>query len=91
MNNEMIISNREQRIDLVLNQLALSARRPLRLLTDYYSKVLERRLSIRQTVCLLNAQLAFVMTVFPVDCEGWMRLGCGAWLLSALMKCRKQL
>jgi len=91
MNNEMILNNREQRIDLVLNQAALSARKPLQRLASYYGQVLERRLSIKQTLCLLNAQLAFVMTVFPVDCAVLLRLACGAWLVSALLKCRNEL
>lgn len=89
MNNEMIFTAREQRLDLVLNQVALAINRPLRRLTSYYSKTLERELNVRQTLLLINAQLAFVMTVFPVDCHFLLRVLCACWLVKALHDCRK--
>jgi len=91
MNNEIILNNREQKLDQVLTQVASSINRPLRSVTSYYSEVLNRKLNIRQTICLLNAQAAFLMTVFPVDCSFVLRLLCACWLVTALLKCKEEL
>lgn len=72
-----------------MQQLMAAGQKPLRALTYYYSRVLERRLSTKQTLSLLNAQLAFLMTVFPVDCSVVLRLACAGWLVAALMRCRE--
>ena len=46
-------------------------------------------LGIRQTLKLLNAQAAFFLTVFPVDCPLALRAACLAWLVAALGGCRR--
>ena len=58
------------------------------LLSTYYSRVLEQRVSRRQTWMLLNAQLAFFFTVFPVACPFLLRLVCLVWLVASLLQCR---
>lgn len=68
---------------------AKSVRKALMPIVRYYSRVLGEELSIRQTLLLINAQAAFFMTVFPVDCSLVMRGLCAAWLVSALVKCRR--
>lgn len=55
----------------------------------YYSGVLGVELGIRQTLKLLNAQAAFFLTVFPVDCPLALRAACLAWLVAALGGCRR--
>lgn len=65
--------------------------KPVAWLQKYYSDVLERELSVRQTWLLINAQLAFIFAVFPVDGPLLARLACGAWLISALLKCKAEL
>lgn len=90
MNNEMTLT-REQKLDIVLNRMAYAVNRPLRKTTAYYSHVLQRKLSTRQTLCLLNAQLAFFMTVFPTDCSILLRILCACWLVKALLKCKEVL
>ena len=88
MTNEMIYTARkEQNTIEVMKQMV---ERPLSGLTQYYSEVLERRMSIRQTLHLLNAQLALLMTVFPTMSMG-LRLVCLAWLVGAVLKCREAL
>ncbi len=57
-------------------------------LARYYSSVLGTEVSTRQTLLLANAQAAFFMTAFPADCHLLLRLGCLAWLVSAVIKCR---
>lgn len=90
MNNEMTLI-REQKLNVVLTRMAAAMNRPLRKTTAYYSNVLQRKLSTRQTLCLLNAQLAFFMTVFPTDCSFLLRALCGCWLVKALLKCKEVL
>lgn len=62
---------------------------PIEFLRRYYAKVMEREVSLRQTLLLLNAQLAFVMTVFPIEAPFAMRVVCCLWQLNALWKCRQ--
>jgi len=85
MTNEMIINVRKS--DTAIEVLKQMAERPLTELTRYYSDVLERPLSRRQTLHLLNAQLAFLMTVFPTM-SLVLRILCLAWLVGAVLKCR---
>lgn len=91
MNNEMMMNVSEQKFELVMMQLAKAVRRPLTRLSGYYSKVLERPVDNRQTLLLLNAQLAALMAIFPIDCALSLRVVCGAWLVSALLKCKAAL
>ena len=86
MTNEMMITARKPGLSTeVMKQMA---ERPLSGLTRYYSDVLERQLSTRQTLLLLNAQLAFLMTVFP-SMSFVLRILCLTWLVGAVVKCRR--
>jgi hypothetical protein len=91
MNNQMIMNTRETRLDVVLNTVATGVRRPLLWLTSYYMRVLERNVSPRQTLLLVNAQLAFLATVLPAECPVLLRLMALAWLVGALLKCKEAL
>ncbi|MBQ9644896.1 MAG: ATP-binding protein [Prevotella sp.] len=90
MNNNMILSANEMRKNGADNQLTACFGRPLALLTRYYSEVLERQLTTQQTLHLLNAQLAFLMTVFPAT-SMVLRVLCLTWFVSAVLKCRLSL
>jgi hypothetical protein len=88
MTNEMMITARKPGLSTeVMKQMA---ERPLSGLTRYYSDVLERQLSTRQTLLLLNAQLAFLMTVFP-SMSFVLRILCLTWLVGAVVKCRRSI
>lgn len=89
MNNNLIITNREQKLNKLYNMMSAAVEQSLLPVTSYYNKVLERELDNRQTISLLNAQLAFIMTVFPVDSPIVLRLLCAAWLVKALLWCKK--
>lgn len=90
MNNEMILNAKETRRNCVDNQLTACFDRPLSLLTRYYGEVMERRLTTRQTLHLLNSQVAFLMTVFP-SMPLMLRLLCLTWFVGAVLKCREKL
>lgn len=65
--------------------------RPIEWLCSYYSDVLDRKLTMRQTWLLINAQLAFGAAFFPVEAPWIVRIGCLAWVVSALLKCKRGL
>lgn len=91
MTNEMILTDREQKLNKFFNLMQAAMKRPVDNITLYYNKVLERELNNKQVLCLLNVQLAFIMTVFPIDCSFLLRIVCICWLLTALLKCREEL
>ena len=57
---------------------------PIEWLRKYYSGIFEREITMRHTLLLINAQMAFFAAAFPVDSPIWMRLACCVWLLHAL-------
>ena len=65
--------------------------RPIEWLCSYYSDVLDRKLTMRQTWLLINAQLAFGAAFFPVEAPWVVRIGCLAWVISALLKCKREI
>ena len=88
MQNEMTLNAREMNMQIVMNMMASAALRPLQAVANYYSRTLEQSVSLRQTLLLLQAQAAFVATVF-MDSPMALRLLCAAWLTGSLLKCRK--
>ena len=64
---------------------------PVEWLRSYYSKTLERELSMRQTWLLINAQLAFGAAFFPVVSPWFVRAACLVWVVSALLKCKREI
>jgi hypothetical protein len=74
-----------------LNSYAKEVCRPIEWLCSYYSNVLDRKLTMRQTWLLVNAQLAFGAAFFPVEAPWVVRIGCLVWVVSALLKCKRGL
>ena len=75
--------------EISLNSCMKEVCRPIEWLCSYYSNVLERKLTMRQTWLLINAQLAFGAAFFPVEAPWVVRIGCLAWVVSALLKCKR--
>lgn len=65
--------------------------RPIEWLCSYYSDVLDRKLTMRQTWLLINAQLAFGAAFFPVEAPWVVRIGCLVWVVSALLQCKREI
>ena len=74
-----------------LNSCLKEVYRPIEWLCSYYSDVLDRKLTMRQTWLLINAQLAFGAAFFPVESPWVVRIGCLVWVVSALLKCKRGL
>lgn len=77
--------------EISLNSCMKEVCRPIEWLCSYYSNVLERKLTMRQTWLLINAQLAFGAAFFPVEAPWVVRIGCLAWVVSALLKCKREI
>ena len=77
--------------EVSLNSYAKKVCRPIEWLCSYYSNVLDRKLTMRQTWLLINAQLAFGAAFFPVEAPWVVRIGCLVWVVSALLKCKRGL
>jgi len=78
-----------------IDNVAQSARgklgAPLRWLRCYYSKVLERPVSMAQARMLTRAQAAFFLAVLPADYPVLLRIAACAWFIASLLRCRKTL
>ena len=72
--------------EVCLNSCMKKVCRPIEWLCSYYSDVLDRKLTMRQTWLLINAQLAFGAAFFPVEAPWVVRIGCLVWVVSALQK-----
>lgn len=77
--------------EISLNSGMKKVCRPIEWLCSYYSDVLDRKLTMRQTWLLINAQLAFGAAFFPVEAPWVVRIGCLAWVVSALLKCKREI
>ena len=77
--------------EVYLNSCMKKVCRPIEWLCSYYSDVLDRKLTMRQTWLLINAQLAFGAAFFPVESPWVARIGCLVWVVSALLKCKRGL
>ena len=87
MKEECLNSEKEVSLNSCMKEVC----RPIEWLCSYYSNVLERKLTMRQTWLLINAQLAFGAAFFPVEAPWVVRIGCLAWVVSALLKCKRGL
>ena len=58
-------------------------------LSQLFSAVLEEEVSPLQTLCLLNAVLAFTATVFPLDISFMLRGLFLLWFAAGLLQCRQ--
>lgn len=88
LNSEKEVSLNSEK-EISLNSCMKEVCRPIEWLCSYYSNVLERKLTMRQTWLLINAQLAFGAAFFPVEAPWVVRIGCLAWVVSALLKCKR--
>ena len=77
--------------EISLNSCMKKICRPIEWLCSYYSDVLERKLTMRQTWLLINAQLAFGAAFFPVEAPWVVRIGSLVWVVSALLKCKREI
>jgi len=88
MNNELPLKTRNENSALVMNQLLNVLLRPVEWLAGYYSRQLQQPVGAKQTLWLLSAQLAFIMTVYASS-PLLLHIGFLLWFLKSLQKCRE--
>lgn len=91
LNSDMKKVSLNSEKEISLNSGMKKVCRPIEWLCSYYSNVLDRKLTMRQTWLLVNAQLAFGAAFFPVEAPWGVRIGCLVWVVSALQKCKRGL
>lgn len=64
---------------------------PLEWIRKYFSSVLEREVTVKQTKLILETQAALVMTVFPADINFFLRTAFLGWLAWCLLKCKERI
>lgn len=74
-----------------MHQAVKAIKQPIEWLRKYYSVVLEKDISMKQTRILLETQLAFVLAIFPADIHLLLRVGSLVWFCNCLYKCKKAL
>ncbi len=88
---EKHITLQPQRPSLGVQRIASAAKTlsaPVEWLRKYYSSVLRRDISMRQTMHLLHAQTAFAAAAFACGCTLLTHLLLAAWAMAAIAKCR---
>ena len=78
-------------LNSAIQEFSNIVRKPVELLSQYYTRVLDRQVDLRQTWLLLNAQVAFLFAAFPVEGPLLLRVACCGWFLHAVLLCRKTL
>ena len=83
------ICQQTYRIKKGIIKAAMSAKQPVEWLRKYYSAIIEKEISTKQTLLLLEAQLAFVLSMWPADINILMRTAFLGWFGYSLWKCKK--
>lgn len=76
---------------MVANKALNGVKMPIEWLRKYYSVVCEKELTFGQTMLLINAQVAFIATVFPANMPIVARIACCAWLVYSLKTCKNEI
>jgi hypothetical protein len=64
---------------------------PAEWLRRYFSHCLERDIDMRQTLYIVQAQVAFIFAALPADCHLALRAAFGLWFVWSLKACRRSL
>lgn len=74
-----------------LSKTADAIKQPIEWLRKYYSIILEKEISMKQTALLLETQLAFAMAIMPADMHLLLRAASLGWFCLCLKRCKKSL
>lgn len=74
-----------------LSKTADAIKQPIEWLRKYYSIILEKEISMKQTALLLETQFAFAMAIMPADMHLLLRAASLGWFCLCLKKCKKSL
>lgn len=74
-----------------INKVAETIKLPMEWFRKYYSIVLEKEISMKETALLLETQFALIATIFPADISILVRLVSFAWFNLCLLRCKKSI
>jgi hypothetical protein len=89
MEKEMTLGNSRSQMQDAMESVWKQVCRPAEWLRSYFSQVLEREVSMRQTMAILNAQVAGTVAVFFAFSSVLLHIAAMAWFVVALLQCRK--
>ncbi|WP_051617603.1 hypothetical protein [Prevotella sp. HUN102] len=88
------VNNREMPLIENIGQYAQEFKKwimtPLEWLRRYYSAVLEKDISNRQAVLITQAQLAFILAVFPVVSSILLHIVFMVWFAWSVYRCKEE-
>lgn len=61
---------------------------PLEWLRKYYSSILEKEISMKQTLLLIETQAAFAASIIPADINLLLRAAFIGWFAYSLLRCK---
>lgn len=86
-----LIENTISSLAQKLGKTADAIKQPIEWLRKYYSVILEKEISMKQTALLLETQFAFAMAIMPADMHLLLRAASLSWFCLCLKRCKKSL
>lgn len=86
-----LIENTISSLAQKLSKTADAIKQPIEWLRKYYSVILEKEISMKQTALLLETQFAFAMAIMPADMHLLLRAASLGWFCLCLKRCKKSL
>ncbi len=76
---------------LTFKRMTETMKKSITPLCQYYSRVLERPIDLRQTLLLVQAQVAFVLAALPAECPLLLRAAFALWFGWSVRVCKHSL
>ncbi len=92
MKKELVLTTNNpgtHNISEVISSIKEYAARPIVSLSKYYTKLIGEKISTRQTMLLLNAQIAAVFAIFPLNYSIILRVLFIVWFATSVIQCKK--
>lgn len=87
MEKEMTLGNSRPGLQDAVENVCNRLCRPAEWLRRYFSQVLEREVTMRQTLAILNAQVSGTLVAFGSFDSVLLHAAVGAWFVAALAGC----
>lgn len=92
MKKELVLTTNNsatRNISEVISSIKGYAIRPIASLSKYYTKLMGEEISTRQTLLLINAQVAAVFAIFPLSYSIILRVLFIIWFATSVIQCKK--
>ena len=92
MKKELVLTTNNsgtRNISEIISSIKEHALRPIVILSKYYTKLMGEKISTRQSLLLLNAQVAAVFIIFPLSYSIILRILFIIWFATSVIQCKK--